>query len=221
MRGAARFLMSAALIVSALVLAPTPATAASDLPLEYSLDGIHWSSADPALMPDSWRPVPGSTTTTTLHVRSTRAAASRIALYLGAVESPSSSLVRATTVAGRLAVVGFTEADRCVPLDEATLEPGQAASFSVVVSVSGELDDAQLAPLSFALDASMSDPQVVPVRAGCPAESATGFPDPAPAADGDLPRTGGNVGGAVAIAAGGGALTLLGLWIRRRRRDPR
>lgn len=197
----------------AAVAAAPAATAASagPLPLEYSLDGVTWSATVPGILPADWRPVPGSTATTSLHVRSTRGADARVALYVGAAQSTSGALLEATSVTGRLSTIELDDVDGCRALDTASLAQGESAVFTVTVAVAPSLMTAQETPLRFVLDASMSDPQVDPVGVGCPAAAH-------PETPAGLAATGGSGALALLFAGGGAALVLLGAAARRRAR---
>lgn len=204
-------------IAAAPIIVAVPASAATGLPLEFSLDGTSWARTIPELVPASWQPVPGSIRTETIHVRSTRDIVSRVALYVGSAQSPSASLLRATSVTGRLDAIELAAVDSCRPLDGGVLAPGESATFTVSVGVAASLTDAPSTPLSFELAASMSDLEVEPVGPGCPATPATG----PSAGGGGLPATGGDGQLTAAMAAGGVAALFLGIWalLRRRRRD--
>ena len=201
-------LVVAAVAALGSVIVAAPASAAA-LPLEYSLDGVTWSDTAPAIVPASWQPVPGSTLTAALHVRSTRGTDARVAIYLGDVASPSMALLTATTVTGRLAAFALNAVDGCRPLDSVLLHPGESAILTIAVEVAPSLAVAQTTPLTLHLDASMSDVQVTPVGVGCPASAQ-------PGGGGELPATGNSLAPALAITAVGGALLFIGVGARRR-----
>ncbi|WP_312678454.1 hypothetical protein [Microbacterium sp.] len=202
----------AALILGAVVTAPpAAATSAAPLPLEYSLDGVTWSDTAPAVVPAAWQPVPGSTMTTSLHVRSIRAAESRVALFVGAAQSPSRALLDATTITGRLSTIDMGAVDPCRPLDSASLTEGQSAVFTITVTVSPLLDAAQSRPLTVLLDASMSDAAVHPVGSGCASAAQ-------PASPTDLAATGGSGALVSVVAVIGLGLVMFGMAFRRRSR---
>jgi len=205
----AGLVVAAATSISSVVVA-APASAAT-LPLEYSLDGVVWSATAPAILPDGWRPVPGSTLTSALHVRSSRGTDARVALYLGETSSPSRALLTATTLSGRLATFELSAFDGCRPLDSAVLRPGESAVFTLTVDVSSALTEAQSTPLTIGLDASMSDVQVTPVGVGCPGAAQQAGGD-------DLPATGGSVAQPLAVAGAAAALIIVGGAARRRAR---
>ncbi len=205
--------LSLAVAVIAAPMSAVPAAAVHELPAEFSLDGVHWTSTIPEILPEGWQPVPGSTQTATVHVRSTRDTLSRVSLSVGAATSPSTSLLNATQVAGRLQSVDLSTVDACRALDEAVLAPGESATFPLSVSVSPALTDAQQTPLSFALAATMSDPELT-AGPGCGADPIAASPD--------LPATGGDAQRTAAVAAAGIAASLAGLWLLvRRRREAR
>src|SRR5699024_4061226 len=69
------------LLTSGLVLAAAPPGRAESSPLEFSQDGVHWTSRTPtALFRDDVVLAPGGSTTATLHLRSTAPSPGLLAL---------------------------------------------------------------------------------------------------------------------------------------------
>lgn len=223
----------AALLVTALTLMPGARADTVTSPMEYSLDGQHWSATPPdSIFPASWRPVPGSSVTATLYLRSTRSENTIVGVYAGPTSSSSAALLAHTSLTSAGRKVPLTRHPGCVQVTpQRMLGHGQTMAVPLTLAIDPQLTTAQDATLSTDLELAFSDTGVTTLPGHCPVAPAlvNAFPSPRPrpspdshpaspgarlASPGTLADTGSSispwlpVAGALAVALG--ALVLVG-----------
>lgn len=220
---ASRALAAVALLLGALAPAVTPlasaAAASTDAPLQYSVDGVHWSASPPDSLFPGWMPVPGASRTAMLHLLSTRPGETVVAVYAGSASGTDDGLLEATSIASGDAEVSLSAlvtgaASSCVPLGaQAVLRSGEALVVPVTFRVSSELTTGRQESVGLDLLVAMSDTGPTVLSNGCPVDPEIiaafpgAVPSPSPTPDvgaapaGTLPKSGSDVPESFAVFA--------------------
>jgi len=207
---------------------PATAAHAAAPAVEYSLDGVHWSAQPPASVFDaSWVPVPGSSRTASLYLRSARPGDTIVGVYAGGAAASDPALLSATTVqAAGGESLPLSELGDCRALaSQAVLGAGDTLRVPLAVAVDPELTAGQEAALELSLLIDLSDTGVPTLAGGCPVDPAiiAAFPGasaPSTAPARPLADTGADAPIGWLAAAGALLIGGAGALIAARRRAP-
>jgi len=207
---------------------PATAAHAAAPAVEYSLDGLHWSAQPPTSVFDgSWVPVPGSSRTASVYLRSVRSGDTIVGVYAGKAAASDAGLLVATTVQGAdgeplpLSTLGDCRA----LASQSVLGEGDTLQVPLTVAVDPELTTGQEAGLELSLLIDLSDTGVPTLAGGCPVDPAiiAAFPGAAaPSAASARPLADTGTDTPVGWLAAAGALLIggAGALIAARRRAP-
>lgn len=176
MRGIVASLALAAAVALGVVVPAAPVSAAP-LPLEFSSDGVHWSTAAPtSVLPGGLRIVPGDEVSQTIYLRTTRATPVELSMVITGItfDDPllglALSLATSPSVGGGLPEMPIADIVSCTTLMSASVvRPGQVVALTLTVALSDTLvgQMAQNATANFNIVAGMSDVGGRGAVAGC------------------------------------------------------
>lgn len=159
------------LLTLVLTLAAIAPGYADDRPLEFSDDGVHWTSAPPAaLFGDDVVLVPGGSATATLHLRSIATSpgildVSLTNVQVSTVEAGQAFGLAALTDAGTgrdgagvgLPRTRFADLTDTMPIGPpVTLDPGQSAQFALTIDLESLPDGADAQSTAISLDVAIT-----------------------------------------------------------------
>lgn len=227
--GAIAALAGLALAAAGVAVTAAPASADDANPLEYSSDGVSWSTTPLAsVFPAGFAFVPGDSLSSTIYLRNNRAVTSSIVVVISDLDVSDTELGQALTLSatdfasGGWASTPIADLRNCTAImPRRDLAPGEVVSVRIEASLDPSLTggQAQSTHARFNVLAGLADPSAPAAAAGCP--TIAGVIPSLPNAGGTIASTGAQAPAGALMVAGMalGCGWLMILAARRRRRE--